>query len=227
VRYLNELNSWLETFVNNGTSHIQNLSTGIDQLCRDLGSVEGGSTVLADIRQLALGTAARDHGSAALQASVDGLFAMLHEQAVASNVASIATLIDRQRQDHEGLLRALATEISGEIKGERLRFVEAMKEATAINVQIHVEQFKKELKREVVEMTEEVGRLHHDRQAIQNQIADLFAFYTKQKAAGLVRVVVPYSESGSCDQQQSHVTISAHKELATSTGRRPLPQPHR
>ena len=27
------------------------------------------------------------------------------------------------------------TEISGEIKGERLRFVEAMKEATAINIQ--------------------------------------------------------------------------------------------
>jgi hypothetical protein len=27
------------------------------------------------------------------------------------------------------------TEVSGEIKGERLRFVEAMKEATTINVQ--------------------------------------------------------------------------------------------
>lgn len=32
-------------------------------------------------------------------------------------------------------------------------------------------------------MTQEVGRLHQDRQAMQNQIADLFAFYTKQKAA--------------------------------------------
>jgi hypothetical protein len=33
-------------------------------------------------------------------------------------------------------------------------------------------------------MTQEVGRLHRERQAIQNQIADLFAFYTKQKKAG-------------------------------------------
>jgi hypothetical protein len=33
-------------------------------------------------------------------------------------------------------------------------------------------------------MTHEVGRLHRERQAVQNQIADLFAFYTKQKHAG-------------------------------------------
>lgn len=33
-------------------------------------------------------------------------------------------------------------------------------------------------------MTHEVGRLHRERQAVQNQIADLFAFYTKQKQAG-------------------------------------------
>lgn len=61
-------------------------------------------------------------------------------------------LIDRQRRDQEALFRSLTNgtndplqtimlmsirlaEISGEIKGERLRFVEAMKEATAINVQ--------------------------------------------------------------------------------------------
>ncbi|KAF8070690.1 hypothetical protein FPV67DRAFT_1488366 [Lyophyllum atratum] len=192
VRYLNELNSWLEAFVNNGTS------------------VEGGPTVVAEIRQLALDMAARDHRSVALQASVDGLLAMLHEQSAASNVASIATLIDRQRQDHEWLLRAFTTEIASEIKGERLRFVDAMKEATAINVQIHVEQFKKELKREVIEMTEEVERLHQDRQAMQNQIADLFAFYTKQKAAEL-----------------SHAITSAHGEQKRSTTSRPLPQPHR
>ena len=33
------------------------------------------------------------------------------------------------------MLTSLHAEISDEIKGERLRFVEAMKEATAINVQ--------------------------------------------------------------------------------------------
>jgi hypothetical protein len=44
-----------------------------------------------------------------------------------------------------------------------------------------VEQFKEELTREVLGMTQEVGRLHRERQGLQNQIADLFAFYTKQK----------------------------------------------
>jgi prophage DNA circulation protein len=88
-------------------------------------------------------------------------------------------------------------EISGEIKGERLRFVEAMKEATAINVQcevsaskqsdrltlleVHVEHFKQDLSREVMAMTEEVGRLHREKQVIENQISDLFAFYSKHK----------------------------------------------
>ncbi|GLB37676.1 hypothetical protein LshimejAT787_0407270 [Lyophyllum shimeji] len=222
VRYLNELNSWLEVFVNNGTSQISNISAGVDQLCRDLGSVEGGSSVLADIRQLALATAARDQSSAALQASVDGLLAMLQEQAAASNIASIASLVDRQRQDHEGLLRALATEISVEIKGERLRFVEAMKEATAINVQIHVEQFKKELQREVMEMTKEVGRLHRDRQAMQNQIADLFAFYIKHKAANQTA----HNDVNAVVQERLHTTTSVHEKQSGTRARRPLPRPH-
>lgn len=74
---------------------------------------------------------------------------------------AIAGLMDRQRHDQEAMFRAFTngeltrllleaqnqkinemtmdhsafSEISGEIKGERLRFVDAMKEATAINVQ--------------------------------------------------------------------------------------------
>ena len=31
-------------------------------------------------------------------------------------------------------------------------------------------------------MTEEVGRLHREKQVVENQISDLFAFYTKQKS---------------------------------------------
>ena len=44
-------------------------------------------------------------------------------------------MIDRQRQEQEAMLRNIAEELSNDIRGERLRFVEAMKEATAINVQ--------------------------------------------------------------------------------------------
>ena len=78
--------------------------------------------------------------------------------------------------------------------------MEAMKEATAINVQsthwpisrpratlkhaltiVHVEEFKKELTREVMLMTQEVTRLQRERQGLEAHIADLFAFYAKQK----------------------------------------------
>lgn len=71
-----------------------------------------------------------------------------------SDSQAIAGLMDRQRHDQQAMFRAFTNgmhlslslsicalipsqflEISGEIKGERLRFVEAMKEATAINVQ--------------------------------------------------------------------------------------------
>ena len=96
-------------------------------------------------------------------------------------------------------------ELSDDIRGERLRFVEAMKEATAINVQskkryiiipsspcaygssaVHVEEFKKELTREVLISTQEVGRLQRERQLLEQQIADLFAFYSKQKQTVMV-----------------------------------------
>lgn len=52
----------------------------------------------------------------------------------------------------------------------------------------HVEEFKKQLTREVMIMTGEVGRLQKERQALEQQIADLFTFYAKQKSltAGMV-----------------------------------------
>ena len=49
-----------------------------------------------------------------------------------------------------------------------------------------MEEFKKELTREVMTMTQEVTRLQRERQMLEQQIADLFAFYAKQKQAGEV-----------------------------------------
>ena len=51
---------------------------------------------------------------------------------------------------------------------------------------VHVEEFKKELTREVLISTQEVGRLQRERQLLEQQIADLFAFYSKQKQTVLV-----------------------------------------
>ena len=47
---------------------------------------------------------------------------------------------------------------------------------------VHVEEFKKELGKEVMMMTCEVGRLQRERQALELQIADLFSFFAKQRA---------------------------------------------
>jgi hypothetical protein len=49
-----------------------------------------------------------------------------------------------------------------------------------------VEQFKQELTREVMSMTQEVGRLHREKQQVENQISDLFSFYSKHKQAEIV-----------------------------------------
>lgn len=37
-------------------------------------------------------------------------------------------------------------------------------------------------------MTQEVARLHRERQGLEQQIADLFAFYAKQKQTGTAEV---------------------------------------
>ncbi|KAH9485558.1 hypothetical protein JR316_0002468 [Psilocybe cubensis] len=195
VRYLNELNSWLESFVNNGTSQIQGISANIERLCNDLGAgpsrpgTPGArSNLVNDIRQLVAGMKARDQNFASLQAAVHGLLEVLtvSQTQQGADSQAIAGLMERQRHAQEAMFRAFTSEISGEIKGERLRFVDAMKEATAINVQLHVEQFKQELNKEVMAMTEEVGRLHREKQQIENQISDLFSFYSKHKQAEMV-----------------------------------------
>jgi len=166
-------------FVNNGTSQIQAVATGVQQLCNTLGSTakstdslgtagEAG-VLLEDIRQLILANKERDQNAARLQASVTSLVAVINHQnanvfsefllslvdldfdCICKAPESVVELINRQRHNQEGLLKALATglfsyrlasavadrflELSDEIRGERLKFVEAMKSATSINVQ--------------------------------------------------------------------------------------------
>lgn len=130
--------------------------------------------LLEQVRKLLTETRSREDDSATLHETMHGLIATVQEDLRKNTEAqsaiskcifnsgllfvdlcvateSVAGLIDRQRQDHEQLLRGVAIgaflrthdigrahviiELSNEIRGERLRFVEAMKEATAINVQ--------------------------------------------------------------------------------------------
>ncbi|KAI8993883.1 hypothetical protein BD414DRAFT_534966 [Trametes punicea] len=244
IRYLNELNTWLEAFVKHGTSQIEGVAAGVQQLCRDLGPLEDRSdtegddaqrprNVLSDMRLFLEQHKEREENTATLQASVNGLIAAVQEDlrrnAEARNMLtteSVIGMIDRQRQDQERMLKALATELSNDIRGERLRFVEAMKEATAINVQIHVEEFKKELTREVMLMTQEVTRLQRERQGLEQQIADLFAFYAKQKQAGKVVDGGRMPAQGLPLTQTVLTVMPGAMPPATQSGyRRPLPSP--
>lgn len=104
-------------------------------------------------------------------------------------------LMDRQRQDNEMLLRALATDLTSEIRGERIRFVEAMQQATSVNVHrkssscsdvkhgtdpiVHVEEFKKLLGTEVAKSMQELGQMREEKKALEQNISDLFALKAK------------------------------------------------
>ncbi|KAL0956318.1 hypothetical protein HGRIS_002471 [Hohenbuehelia grisea] len=176
VRYLNELNHWLEAFVANGTSQIQGVAENVEALCRRLDSGE-------------YNFGAQPNSISTLQATIDRLGTLVNERiGRGSDIEhpmsseAVVAVITQQRAEHHDVLRALVSEISNEIRGERLRFVDAMKEATAINVQIHVEHFKEELSREVFGMAKEVGRLHKERQDVENKIAELYAFYSQSQA---------------------------------------------
>ncbi|KAF9263399.1 hypothetical protein L218DRAFT_959421 [Marasmius fiardii PR-910] len=190
VRYLNELNTWLEAFVNNGTSHIHGMSASLKRLCDALGFDADGSNqgqnLLAEVHQLVQNIRVREQHVATLQETVNSIAIHLNSS-VGHTVTpqTLAQMMNKHQRDHEVLLKALTEELSQEIRGERLRFVEAMKEATAINVQMHVEEFKKELKREVQGMTQEVSRLYQEKQTMENQIAELFAFHSKQRGGNV------------------------------------------
>ncbi|KAH7909333.1 hypothetical protein BJ138DRAFT_238157 [Hygrophoropsis aurantiaca] len=229
VRYLNELNSWLDAFVNNGTAQIQSVAEGVEQLCKQLGC--GGTPgqeadgVLGEIRQQLSVWKDHQENSDQLQMSVESLIQAVQghltngaEERSTLVTESVMELISQQRQDQEQMLRALSSELTNEIRGERLRFVEAMKEATAINVQAHVEHFKAELGREVMVMTQDVGRLHKEKQAMEQQIADLFAFYSKQKQEG---ENAPRRATGRSVDFQNMRNVPSSQ----STRRRPLPNP--
>lgn len=113
------------------------------------------------------------------------------------------------------LLRAVATDLSSEIRGERVRFIEAMREATTMNMQsesrsvrppqagspsstlpssttdelrshtVHVDEFKKALTNEVSQSMRELGTLREQKKALEHRIADLFALIAKHGEEGV------------------------------------------
>lgn len=79
---------WLETFVNHGTSQIDNVAAGVQQLCTELGPRQAvdqdgqpvqQASLLSDIRQLLVENKDREDNVAALHGSVNVLMAAVQD----------------------------------------------------------------------------------------------------------------------------------------------------
>ncbi|KAM6501962.1 hypothetical protein JOM56_001939 [Amanita muscaria] len=192
VRYLTELNTWLETFVNHGTSQIEGVTAKVQQLCRAFGcpdqadsstGIAGHASLLQDLRDLMATAQAREQGSAELHKSINALLAVVNASTGSGESANCAINV-RTAMCCEICHDTFPIELSSEIKGERIRFVEAMKEATTINIQMQVDSLRQNLAAELMKMSQEIGRLHQEKQTIEIQIQDLLAFQDKQRIPG-------------------------------------------
>ncbi|KAF8757149.1 hypothetical protein RHS01_04045 [Rhizoctonia solani] len=180
-----ELNVWLEKFVMNASMQMDNVRDRLVTLRQDLGleSIPKGQEAHPQgvIQELHTMLEEQVKSAGDIASSLNALLVSFNEEQARNAQAreSLATdavlkMIEVQRQEQERLLKQLASDLSSDIRGERIRFVEAMSQATSMNVQLHVEEFKKQLTHEVLALTDEVGRLREERKTIQHQIAQLF-----------------------------------------------------
>ncbi|KAL5485245.1 hypothetical protein ACEPAI_7887 [Sanghuangporus weigelae] len=231
ARYLQELNKWLESFVSNGATQIQSVANNVKRICQELVPLQdvGGEKaegegpksigIRSEVAALASAMKAVEERDTALKALVTETLQTVKGKEAENkpfNMDAVVQMIERQKQEQESTLRGIAAELSNDIRGERLRFVEAMKEATAINVQVHVEEFKKELGKEVMMMTCEVGRLQRERQMLEQQIADLFTFFAKQRAE---------MEQNQAEMVRQSLQVPQAAPTRSNSRARPLPVP--
>ncbi|ORY35687.1 hypothetical protein BCR39DRAFT_511504 [Naematelia encephala] len=188
ARYLNELNTWLEKFVQNSSAELSSMSkrittlVGPDDPSED--SPPGLPDLVVDVHSMLTEQKRRNDTEGMVGQRLDALLGMMGEErerhaAQASIVDQVLTIVDRQRQDNELLLRAIATDLTQEIRGEKMRFVEAMQHATSVNVQHHIDEFKKLLSAEVHKSMKELGEMREQKRALEHQISDLFALKAK------------------------------------------------
>ncbi|KAK8854619.1 hypothetical protein IAR55_003358 [Kwoniella newhampshirensis] len=192
ARYLNELNTWLEKFVLNSSTELSSMSKRLTTLVGPGESaVNGDGTpqaglpdLVADVHSMMSEQKRRNDSEGMVGQRLDALLRMMGEdkerQANQQGmVEQVLSLLERQRQDNEMLLRAVATDLTAEIRGEKMRFIEAMQQATSVNVSLHVEEFKKLLTTEVNRSMVELGQMREEKKVLEQQISDLFALMAK------------------------------------------------
>ncbi|CDZ98163.1 hypothetical protein [Phaffia rhodozyma] len=198
ARYLNELNGWMEQFVRNGNKALDAVSYKVDhlsdvisppplpspQIGQDfhppglLGMVGEMHALLVEQQSRGLNGGGIDHQR------IEGLLASLEhrQQGIEKErpaIESVMELLERQRAENYNMLQAIRQELKGEIQGERIRFVDAMSQATSVNVTQHLEEFKKLLSQEVGRSMTDLGRMREEKKLLESQIAELFAIKVK------------------------------------------------
>ncbi|KAF9519257.1 hypothetical protein BS47DRAFT_1379511 [Hydnum rufescens UP504] len=155
VRYLHELNQWLEQFVHQHTSQTQSLNQGVTRLLDGLGlsgTVVDDSdarrdivSLLAEVHHTVLDLKQRESGHSALQNTVNMLIHKVNEdlerisaERKAMTSELMVSMFAQQREEQQLFVRALATDLTNQIRGERMQFVDAMKEVTSVNLKAQV-----------------------------------------------------------------------------------------
>lgn len=111
------------------------------------------------------------------------------------------------------------TDLKSEIQGERIRFVDAMRDATQINVEQHLEKFKQQLSNEVSRSLHDLHRMREEKKVLEGQIAELFAF--KVKNGDVLRV--PSTPQASTPRRPSYPIANPSPFPSPSVPLPPLP----
>ncbi|WVQ72027.1 hypothetical protein IAR50_001571 [Cryptococcus sp. DSM 104548] len=188
-KYLGDLNAWLEKFVTGSSGHLQQMSGRLDTLFGPEPDQAGVSptglpALIADMHKMLVDQQGRNETEGYMGQRLDSLVSMMGHDQERQAVQEAATgqilhVLEKQRHDHELLLRAIATDLTEEIRGEKMKFLESMQKATTVNVMMHIEEFKKLLNVEVNRSMNELGKVREEKRALEQQIADLFALKAK------------------------------------------------
>lgn len=185
-KYLTDLNGWLEKFVQNSSAELGIMSKRLDTLVGSESSdgPQGLPALVADMHSMLVEQKHRNEVDGMTGQRLDTLVMMMgQDQQRQANqegtTAEILQVLERQRHENEMLLRAVATDLTEEIRGDKMRFLESMQKATTVNVMLHIEEFKRLLNAEVNKSMNELGKVREEKRALEQQISDLFALKAK------------------------------------------------
>ncbi|RSH81638.1 uncharacterized protein EHS24_007817 [Apiotrichum porosum] len=185
ARYLADLNGWLEKFVTNSGSELEKMSNKINNLLGDPEEEGGAHTgFVADMHRMLAEQGEQANAQAVQGQRLDGLLSIMgqdrerHEAQAALLDHALPTM-QKQQDDTQHMLTGMAIDLANEIKGERVRFIDSMREATTMDLGRQVDEFKKVLSSEVSRSINELGKMREEKKALEHQIADLFALKVK------------------------------------------------